>query len=211
MNRQEILDNIKQQFKKMMNFADSPSTTPFTTTDGKNIVVIGEDLSVGCEIYLLDDNNQQTPLDNGDYTLTDGRKITVTDNKVENIMAPNPAEQTESPVEPAKMEMGDGMPDEMPTENETENDGTNVEARLSALEQQIQEVLQMLAGTMTQTEKMMNSQVEMSETVRKIAEEPAGEKPKARKVYVTDKEIQMSSSMDEIRNLQKRMNSVKGL
>lgn len=217
MTRNEILNNIKEQFKKMM-FADAPKTSTFTTTDGKNLIVMGEDIAVGVEIYQVDDNNVQTPLDNGDYTLTDGRTFTVADNKVSDITAPDPAQQEESPAggasdaSQAKMEMGDGMPDGMPTDPDAaEEPADDTEARLSALEQQIQEILQMLQGTMAQTEKMMNSQVEMSETVRKIAAEPAGEKPKIGKVYVTDKQTTMSASMDDIRQIQKRLTQVKGL
>jgi len=202
-------------------FADAPKTTGFTTTDGKNLIVIGEDIAVGVEINQVDDQNNQTPLDNGDYTLTDGRTFTVTDGKVSNITAPDASQQEESPVggasdaSTAKMEMGDGMPDGMPTDPETPEaeatEDADTESRLSALEQQIQEILQMLQGTMTQTEKMMNSQVEMSETVRKIANEPAGEKPKVGKKMIQTVESISMSSMEEIREIQKRMSSVKGI
>jgi hypothetical protein len=128
MTRNEILQNIKEQFRKMM-FAGS-LTMGCTTKEGKNLIAMGEDLAVGVEIYQVDDNNVQSPLDNGDYTLTDGRIITVTDNKVANITAPDPAQQEESPVggaseaTNAKMEMGEGMPDGMPTETETPEEET---------------------------------------------------------------------------------------
>jgi len=216
MNRIQILNEIKAQFKKMM-FAEEFAnlTTPYTTTDGKNIIVMGEDLTEGVEIYQVDDNNVQSPLENGDYTLQDGRLFTVTDNIVSSVTAPDPAQATESPVAPAKMEMGDGMPDgQLNSGGETPEDVIaegEVESRISALEQQVQELMQMLQGTMTQTEKMMSSHIEMSETVKKIASEPDGKKVTTGKKLIQDNQTISNFSMDEIREIGKRMNSVKGL
>lgn len=219
--RNDILNNIKAQFKKLM-FADNASTQ-VTTNDGKTFVILGQELAVGVEIYLLNTDNTQTPIDNGDYNLSDGTIISVTDNKVSNITAPDAAKATESPVSPAAdtsstpaaMAMGDGMPDGMPTDGAVEDpadaqEDMDTEARLSALEQQIQEIMQMLSGTMNTTEKMMSAHIKMSETVEKIANEPAGAKANNGKKFITDKSVDISNSMDEIRAIQKRMGSMKG-
>jgi hypothetical protein len=217
--RNQILDNIKAQFKKLM-FADTASTQ-VTTNDGKTFIILGQELAIGCEIYLLNQDNTQTPVDNGDYNLSDGTVITVTDNKISNITAPDAAQATESPVSPAAdtsttpMAMGNGMPDAMPDGTDAEDPADvqtdmDTEARISALEQQIQEIMQMLSGTMNQTEKMMASHIKMSEVVEKIAAEPAGTKATNGKKFITDRTTDVSNSMDEIRAIQKRISSIKG-
>lgn len=213
MKRDEILKNIKEQFKQL--FAYAPATTPFTTNDGKNLLVLGEDLSVGCEIVEVDDANNQTALNDGEYSLSDGRKIMVKEGKVDNITAPDAAQATESPVVEAKVEMEDGMPDgQLDSEGKSEDEieeGSETESRLSALELQVTEILQMLQETLGAAQEVKQSQVKMNEQIKKISEEPAGNPIRNKKVYISDKETKLSTSMDEIREIQKKLTSVKGL
>lgn len=165
MNRKEIIENLKIQFKKLM--FDSASTQ-LVTSDGKNIIVMGEDAAVGLEVYLLADDNTQTPLDNGDYILNDGRTITVTDGKISDVKAPE-AEATEndSPEE---------LTTEEPVTEEAPKSDDEVLSRITALEEAVNQILEMLQGAMSKTEQTLSAHKALTERVEKFASAPSTEK-----------------------------------
>jgi hypothetical protein len=168
MTRNEIIENLKIQFKKLM-FDDA--STQLTTGDGKNLIVMGTDAEIGLEIYLVNADNTQTPLENGDYILSDGRTITVADGKISDVKAPEaadaPAEETQPMAEDAPVE-------ETPAEEAKSDD--EVVKRIEALEQAVNEILQMLQGAMSKTEQTLSAQKELKERVAKFAEAPSTEK-----------------------------------
>lgn len=213
MTRNEWLSSMRNQFSKLM-FGE-PDTAQFTTTDNKNLIVLGTDIAVGVEIYELDSNNAQTPLSDGDYTLSDGRTITVKDNKVSEIIAPDPAQAEESPVAPASEDMvAPPVMEDTPTED-VPDESDDSESRISALESQveeltnqIQELMQMLSGSMSKTEQVMNQHLEMSEKIKEISNEPGGIKTNPSKKMIENNSTVNTVSMDEIRSIQKRMNPI---
>ena len=83
-----------------------------TTTDQGVIAWDGDDdLAVGTEVFVEDEEGNRTPAPDGVYTLTDGTTVTVADGKVAEIVAP----EAEAPVEePAE------APEEAPVEAEEE-------------------------------------------------------------------------------------------
>lgn len=212
MERNELLKNIKEQFKKLM-FATENYTC--TTVDGKNLIVIGgTDIGTGLEIYEVNADGTQIPLENGDYKLMDGRSIMITDNVISEVKMPEaPEAETEEVELCGNTVMGD-MPDEitdiedeMPeVEDEMMEDKGLMAKRIEALESQIAEIMNMLAGTMKKATDIEDKTIKMSETIIKLSNEPAGEKANLGKKMIQDKATKANTTMDEIRDIAKKLN-----
>lgn len=71
-----------------------------TKTDKAVLVHETEELSVGTEVFVEDEEGNRTPAEDGIYTLEDGKQIKVTEGKVEEILeAEEEAEAEETPEE----------------------------------------------------------------------------------------------------------------
>ena len=157
MNRTETINNIKIGLKKLFG-AETKAFSDFVLTDGTKITTAAKDLEVGAEIYMLDDQGNQTPLDDGEYVINDGRTITVAANVITEIEGPD-ATATETPVAEAKPgdvkqeKMEDGLAD-------TPSDEGDLASRVSDLENQMEQIIEMLKtltdGTQTANEQMMS-------------------------------------------------------
>lgn len=203
----DLLENIRMQFKRLM-FANETCT--YTTTDGKNIIVLGSDVAPGVEIYELDATNNQIPLANGEIVLSDGRKVIVKDNKVETITAPSAEEM---PIEPTTVEqMADIAPEmpEMSPEIESPDDvaeDTDTQKRIADLEMKIEELYNMLQGNMAKTADMIKCNMEMSEQIKVLSAEPATTPHKQTKVFASTKTSENSTTIENIRNIINQKNS----
>lgn len=72
-------------------------------TDKAVLVFDGEELVEGMEVYVLDENGEAIPAEDGDYTVEDGKVIKVVEGKVAEIIDPE-AEVAEEPVEETAQE-----------------------------------------------------------------------------------------------------------
>ena len=72
-----------------------------TKTDKAVLVHETEELSVGTEVFMEDEEGNRTPAEDGIYTLEDGKRVKVTEGKVEEILEAEAAEETPE-VTPAK-------------------------------------------------------------------------------------------------------------
>ena len=104
-------------------------------TDKSVLVFDGEELKEGMEVFVLDEEGNAVPAEDGDYTTEDGKVIKVIEGKVSEIVDPE-AEVAEEPVqeEIAQEENVDVEPVDTPEE---ENMETSVEDRIAALEERI--------------------------------------------------------------------------
>lgn len=71
----------------------------------------GEDLAVGTEVLVEDENGEMVPVEDGEYML-DGNKITIKDGKVEEIEAKEEPEPAEPAAEPEDMRKPCGLEEE---------------------------------------------------------------------------------------------------
>ena len=78
-----------------------------TKTDKAVLVHETEELSVGTEVFVEDEEGNRTPAEDGIYTLEDGKRIKVTEGKVEEILEAE--EETE-------VEAAEETPEETPAE-----------------------------------------------------------------------------------------------
>jgi hypothetical protein len=74
-----------------------------TKTDKAVLVHETDELNVGTEVFVEDEEGNRTPAEDGIYTLEDGKRVKVTEGKVEEILeAEEDAEVEETEVEAAK-------------------------------------------------------------------------------------------------------------
>jgi len=193
MNKNETINSIKESLKKL--FATDMKCSEFVLTDGKKITSMANDLAIGVEVYAVDELGNQTPLDNGDYVLQDGRTITVVDNGITTISGEMSTE-AESPVSNAdvEQEMTDGMVEPASEEGD-------MAQRVADLEAQLVEVLNLLKQM---SEAQMKSQDQMMSKIKTIANEPGDEKVQVSKVGYNEystKNVNAKRNMSEIEEL----------
>lgn len=74
-----------------------------TKTDKAVLVHETDELAVGTEVFVEDEEGNRTPAEDGVYTLEDGRRIKVTEGKVEEILEAEEADaEAETEVEAAE-------------------------------------------------------------------------------------------------------------
>lgn len=83
-----------------------------TKTDKAVLVHETEELNVGAEVFVEDEEGNRTPAEDGIYTLEDGKRIKVAEGKVEEILE---AEE-EAEVEETEVEAAEETPEETPAE-----------------------------------------------------------------------------------------------
>lgn len=111
-------------------------------TDKAVLVFDGEELVEGMAVYVLDENGEAQPAEDGDYTVEDGKVIKVVNGKVASIEDPK-AEVAEEPVEETaveeiKEEVNEEVaPADEVTEEEEPAEEIAVEDRIAALEDKL--------------------------------------------------------------------------
>lgn len=83
-----------------------------TKTDKAVLVHETEELNVGTEVFVEDEEGNRTPAEDGIYTLEDGKRIKVAEGKVEEILEAE--EETEA--EETEVEAAEETPEETPAE-----------------------------------------------------------------------------------------------
>ena len=142
-NKEEKKDNsfmkiksIKEALKAMIRQMEFS-----TATTDKGVIgwdVDGE-IEVGTEVYLVDENGDRQPIEDGDYVLEDGRTVVVKDSKVEEIRE-KAEEVVEEPTNEPTTEETNVEENEEPTDTEVENPDGTEEKDNTAIEELRKEV-----------------------------------------------------------------------
>ena len=142
-NKEEKKDNsfmkiksIKEALKAMIRQMEFS-----TATSDKGVIgwdVDGE-IEVGTEVYLVDENGDRQPIEDGDYVLEDGRTVVVKDSKVEEIKE-KAEEVVEEPTNEPTTEETNVEENEEPTDTEVENPDGTEEKDNTAIEELRKEV-----------------------------------------------------------------------
>ena len=114
------IKSIKEALKAMIRQMEFS-----TATSDKGIIgwdVDGE-IEVGVEVYIVDENGDRQPIEDGDYVLEDGRTVVVKDSKVEEIK--EKAEEEKPVVEEPTTEETKVEENEEPKEDEKEDEVEN--------------------------------------------------------------------------------------
>jgi hypothetical protein len=211
MNRQETILSIRESLKKLFSATEEKKFSDFVLTDGSKITTAG-DLEIGAEVYAVDEMGNQTPLDNGDYVLNDGRTITVMDNKLTNISGEESTED-ESPVSDASMDTTSGQEPKDAPKMEKMTDGmadapsdeSDLAQRVSDLEAHLEEILNLLKQM---SEAQTSSTQQMMSKIKTFAEEPGDVAIKSTKKGYEEynsKKINQKKNMVEIEELRALM------
>ena len=143
-NKDEKKDNsfmkiksIKEALKAMIREMEFS-----TATSDKGVIgwdVDGE-IEVGTEVYLVDENGDRQPIEDGDYVLEDGRTVVVKDSKVEEIKEKAEEPTVEEPTQEPTTEETNVEENEEPTDTEVENPDGTEEKDNTAIEELRKEV-----------------------------------------------------------------------
>lgn len=212
MNKGEQIYQIKQALKKLFSLTEEKINedtemekkkfTDFEVEDGTKLTTPGETLEVGADVFGINLDGNQFPLNNGDYKLTDGRIVSVEDNKIKSIA--EPAMTEESPVSEAdleKVEMqeeGEVIVEEKDKEEEMqEGEVSPIEDRVSKIEEAISKILVAIDSINEAHEEMMGN-------MKKFSSEPATESIKMSKGIgstIDPKEFEKRKKVSEIEEL----------
>lgn len=137
----------------------------------KGVLISDDEIEVGREVFIEDENGELVAAPDGEYTAEDGRVFIVVDGKVAEIREPEikdaPAEQPEEPVEqPAEEPMEDEQPEEPASDPKDEE--------IAKLQAQIEELNNIIAEKDEEIGKL-KAELEKSDA------EPAEEQLKSQK------------------------------
>ncbi len=209
MNRNEIIADLKAIVNKMFSNEIVPEKkfSDYILSDKTKLTSPDSDLQIGSEIYKVDDLGNQTPCDDGDYVLDDGRTISIKGSKITDIKGGDTT-TAESPVaegtDNAATKQADTNMDNAPVaETAPVDDDSDILKRVSDLESQMNEILSLLSN-MSGSQSKMNEQLMSS--IKSFGAEP-GEtsiKPLAvnNQAYSKDK-VKSKINMEEILELRK--------
>jgi uncharacterized protein YukE len=193
MDKNTLMSNIKLELKKLLTFAKEKFNN-YTLSDGTNITCDKDNIEIGAQVHQIDDNGNQTTLDDGEYSIKDGITFTIKDGVVETVAGADktqadvespsePNDATAAPQEQSKTKMtDDGQPEgQVEGDGEPDGDGAepqDMEARLSDLEAKIEEIMNVLSQT-TNKQNSVNEQMmgKLEKTFSKInkIEDPTSE------------------------------------
>lgn len=118
-------------------------------TDKAVLEYDGEELAVGTDVFVTDENGERKPAEDGNYVTEDEKTIVVTDGKVTEILEKEeevepeeetPAEESTEEVT-AEEEVTEETPAEEVAEEPTEEPKDELNERLTALEAKVEELI----------------------------------------------------------------------
>ena len=147
MDKAKLIENIKSQLKSLMT-----NEVKFAEVKAGDLMISSADdmLVVGSEVFTVDEDGNNVPLTDGDYTLDSGEIITVSSGKVEGIVASTP--DTKADVKATEVEVEEPEEDKKPEEVEdpkkeedmkTEEKMKDLETRMTKCESMLEEMTKM--------------------------------------------------------------------
>lgn len=211
MNKGEQIYQIKQALKKLFTMTENEVQKDtemgekkmfkdFEVNDGTKLTTPADTLDVGVDIFGVDTEGKQFALNNGDYTLTDGRIVSVEDGKVKSIS--EPAKSEESPIDESEMK----KMEELPT-SEDEEEGEEVESEGESemsTEERVSKIEEVLGKVLMAINEIQKAHEEMMGKVNKFSEEPGAESIRMEKgigVSTDPKEFNKRKNFSEIEEL----------
>ena len=146
-----------------------------TTTDQGVIAWDGDDdLAVGTEVFVEDEEGNRTPAPDGVYTLTDGTAVTVADGKVAEIVAPEAEAPVEEPAEaPAEAPL-EAEEEPQPEVENPENPGEEPEDEaIAGLRREMDEAYSRINELEEAVRELREANRELRERLEKVEATPA--------------------------------------
>lgn len=218
MNKGEQIYQIKQALKKLFSLTEEEKVTSdtemekkkftdFEVEDGTKLTTPGDILEVGADVFGINLDGNQFPLNNGDYKLTDGRVVSVEDNKVKSIS--EPAKTEESPVTSADLEKTEmAVEDEVIVEEKDKEEETMQEEGAMPIEERVAKIEEAISKILMAIDEIGKAHAEMMGKVEKFSTEPATESIKMSKGIGSSadpKEFNRRKKITEIEELREIM------
>lgn len=217
--KEEAMNKIREQLKKLMSFAAEPETPSVEAEEDKKkfetlkckdglecVIPDGSKLEVGTPVSTLDESGMETPLENGPYELESGETIVITDGLIESVATTSPeAPVEETPVEDAcvpEKKMGDMIPEieeGIEEEEDVEMVDGEIGKRVADLESQIAQILELLQG-------MSNAQEVAMSKINEINSAPGAPSIKVGKSLATGSIGSIKNEMDELKKVKNKFN-----
>jgi hypothetical protein len=182
MNKGEQIYQIRQALKKLFSSTDSASIESDTEMEkkmfndyelegGGKMTCSSDTLEVGSDVFGINLEGNQYPLDNGDYKLTDGRTVSVEDNKVKSISEPAMIE--ESPVTSA--DLGKVKMEEMPISEESIDIEVENAEMMPSADERIGKLEEVISRLMITIDEISKAHEEMMGNMKMYSSEPGAE------------------------------------
>lgn len=139
-------------------------------TDKAILEYDGEELAVGIEVFIADENGERKPAEDGEYITEDEKKIVVADGKVVEIVEkPTEVEPEEEPAEeePAEEEQ---PAEEEPAEDEIAKRFEEIETKLKELYSIVEKILDRISTNNEDVEARL-SKIEKMSSAKPVVEE----------------------------------------
>ena len=169
MDKNKLIENIKAQLKSLMT-----NEVKFAEVKAGDLMITSQDetLVIGSEVFTIDQDGNNVPLTDGDYTLDSGEVITVVSGKIEGIVTTNPeeapVEAAEAPVEAPEAEVETPESEAPANEEVPEEDMPSTSEEMKKLMERVTKCESML-------EAMMKEKSAMEQKLSKISGEPSSE------------------------------------
>lgn len=174
MKKENSIQEIKNTLSKLLKLSKEVKCGTLVLSDGTNVSISSEDLEIGAEVYMLDDLGNQTPCNDGEYVLQDGRTFTCVSGKISDIkgVTEDKPESGDVTTTVAETMSTDTLPE---TEVEVEAPEANgdLSKRIDDLEAKLSEILDLI-NKMGDGQNQLNEQ--MMSSIKKIGSE-AGDEP----------------------------------
>ena len=183
---------FKSSLKKLFNFNDDMKYSTYDLTDDTKITSTSDCLKVGDEVYAIDADGNQTPVNDGSYVLKDGRTIVIEMNVIKEIKGD--ATTSDTPVENADTETMAVDPADTKTEKpeDQKKEGDSIESLIKRVEELENKMIEMMNGQSKANEEMMSK-------LNIISDEPAESENFAKKGLDTLKSGS-KASIEELRD-----------
>jgi hypothetical protein len=162
MDKNKLIETIKSQLKALVS-----SEVKFAEVKAGDLLItsVDEELVVGSEVFTQDQDGNNIPLGDGEYTLDSGEKITVTAGKIDAMAKVDAVEaEVEIEVEPTEEEKPE---EEAPIKEDGEEDEMGSK-KMKELEDRMAKCESML-------EEMYKSNNKMAQELSKVSGEPSAE------------------------------------
>lgn len=157
-------------------------------TDKAVLEYDGEELKAETKVFVVDENGERKPAEDGNYVTEDGKTIVVADGKVTEILEKEeevePVEEEKPEEVEAEEEVTEETPAEEPTEEVVEEPKDELNERLTVLETKVEELIAIVEKLVEKTE---NDNTAVDERLSKI-EKMSAAKP-------VEAEIELSKTL----------------
>lgn len=178
MDKNKLIENIKSQLKSLMS-----SEVKFAEIKAGDLMISSPDdeLMIGSEVFTVDQDGNNIPLTDGEYTLDSGEKITVVAGKVEAMVNSEISEEVvengvEIEIEPKEDEVKiEKEEEEVEEEVEVDEEDEMKKDKMAKIEERLAKIEKMIEEMSATNNKMAQELSAVSDlpSTKSISVEPA--------------------------------------